>query len=71
MSQGAWVLRPERFHLRWDVVQLDTQLPPDHLARVVWTLASGLDLSKFYVPIKARDEGGRLSSSRLKREHFF
>jgi len=56
MSQGAWVLRPERFQLRWDVVLLDTQLPPDRLARVVWTLASGLDPSEFYARIKARDE---------------
>jgi transposase len=63
MSQGARVLRPERSQPRWDVVHLDTQLPPDHLARVVWSLVSGLDLSELYARIKARDEvAGRPAS---------
>ena len=45
MTQGARVLRPERSQLRWDMVSLDTQLPPDHHARVVWSFVTGLDLS--------------------------
>ena len=57
MSQGAWVLRSERFQLRWDVVQLDTPLPPDRLARAVWTLASGLDPSEFHARIEAPRRG--------------
>lgn len=63
MSQGPRVLRPERTQLRWDVVCLDTQLPPDHVARVVWSLVTGLGLSGLYARIKARDDvAGRPTS---------
>jgi len=63
MSQGVRVLRPERSQPRRDLVDLDSQLPPDHLARVVWSLVSGLDLSEFYARIKARDDlAGRPAS---------
>ncbi len=63
MSQGPRVLRPERSQPYFGVVDLDTQLPPDHLARVVWSLVTGLDLSEFYARIKARDDvAGRPAS---------
>src|SRR5205823_14172028 len=34
---------------------LDSQLPDDHRARLVWAFVEGLDLSEFYDRIKARD----------------
>ena len=37
MSQGPRVRRPERDQLRWDTVHLDSQLPPEHQARLVWS----------------------------------
>ncbi len=63
MSLGPRVVRPERHQLRWDLVDLDSQLPPDHRARLVWSFVAGLDLSGFYARIKARDElAGRPAS---------
>ena len=63
MSQGPRVLRPERGQLRWEMVDLDSQLPPEHRARLVWSFVAGLDLSEFYARIKARDDtAGRPAS---------
>ena len=63
MSQGPRVVRPERDQLRWDVIDLDSQLPPEHRARLVWLFVSGLELSAFYARIKARDDAaGRPAS---------
>ena len=63
MSQGPRVLRPERGQLRWEMVDLDSQLPPEHRARLVWSFVSGLDLADFYARIKARDDtAGRPAS---------
>jgi len=56
MSQGVRVIGPDRAQLRWDLVDLDSQLPDDHRARLVWAFVQGLDLSAFYDRIKARDE---------------
>jgi transposase len=55
MSEGVRVIRPDRAQLRWDMVDLDSQLPDDHRARLVWAFVEGLDLSEFYDRIKARD----------------
>ena len=55
MSEGVRVIGPDRAQLRWDVVDLDSQLPDDHRARLVWAFVEGLDLSEFYDRIKARD----------------
>jgi transposase len=55
MSQGVRVIGPDRAQLRWDMVDLDSQLPEDHRARLVWAFVEGLDLSEFYDRIKARD----------------
>ncbi len=49
------VIGPDRAQLRWDMVDLDSQLPDDHRARLVWAFVEGLDLSEFYERIKARD----------------
>ena len=57
------MLRPERDQLRWDMVDPDSQLPPDHRARLVWSFVLGLELSAFYARIKARDDAaGRPAS---------
>jgi transposase len=55
VTDGARLLRPERSQVRWDVVDLDSQLPPDHRARLVWSFVAGLELSAFYERVKARD----------------
>jgi transposase len=55
MSQGVRVIGADRTQLRWDMVDLDSQLPDDHRARLVWAFVEGLDLSEFYDRIKARD----------------
>lgn len=56
MSQGIRLLRPDRFQIRWDSVDLDSQLPPDHRARLVWAFVQTLDLQAFRARIKARDD---------------
>src|SRR5258708_32835181 len=55
MSEGVRVIGPDRAQLRWDMVDLDSQLPDDHRARLVWAFVEGLDLSEFYDRIKARE----------------
>ena len=55
MSEGVRVIRTDRAQLRWDMVDLDSQLPEDHRARLVWAFVESLDLSEFYDRIKARD----------------
>jgi transposase len=55
MSEGVRVIGPDRAQLRWDMVDLDSQLPDDHRARLVWAFVEGLELSEFYDRIKARD----------------
>jgi transposase len=56
MSQGVRVIGPDRAQLRWEMVDLDSQLPDDHRARLVWAFVEGLDLREFYDRIKARDD---------------
>jgi Transposase DDE domain/Transposase domain (DUF772) len=55
MSKGVRIIGPDRTQLRWDVVNLDSQLPDNHRARPVWAFMEGLDLGAFYDRIKARD----------------
>ena len=56
MGMGPRVLRPERDQLFWDMVDLDSQVPPDHPVRIIWAFVDGLALPELYDPIKARDE---------------
>src|SRR5260370_30296713 len=56
MTEEARVNRADRSQLRWDMVDLDSQLGEDHRARSVWEFVSGLDLSAFYDRIKSRGE---------------
>lgn len=60
MTGDARYLEAERRQLRWDMVDLESQLALEHRARVVWTYVCGLDLSGFYARIQARaGEPGR------------
>lgn len=56
MSQGLRLLLPDREQLRWDTIDLDSQLPPEHRARLVWAFVKTLDLTAFYARIEARDD---------------
>jgi len=63
MSQGIRLLRPDRSQPRRDTVDLDSQLPPDHRARLVWAFVDGLDFGALHARIKARDaQAGRPAS---------
>lgn len=53
----ARYLEADRDQLRWDFVDLDSQLPLDHRARIVWAFAESLDLSAFYDQIGSREGG--------------
>lgn len=56
MAQGPRVIGPDRTQLYWDMIDLESQIEADHLARVVWAFVEGLDLSALYDRIKARDD---------------
>jgi transposase len=45
--------RPERFQMRIDDRSLDQTLTPDHVARVLWEFAAGVDLSAWHAAVKA------------------
>lgn len=49
----ARFLAAERSQLRWDMVDLESALPLDHQARVVWAFVEALDLSELYAGIRA------------------
>jgi transposase len=56
----ARYLEAERTQLRWDMVDLESQLPMEHRARVVWGFVGDLELSALYARIRAREgEPGR------------
>jgi len=60
MTGDARYLEADRAQLCWDLVDLDGQLAADHRARVVWAFVEGLDLSRLYDRIRAREgEPGR------------
>ena|SRR5688572_9674597 len=52
MSDGPRVLRPDREQLYWDLVDLESQIAADHLARVIWSFVEQLDLSELYAGIR-------------------
>ena len=60
MAGDARYLEADRTQLRWDMVDLESQLPLEHRARVVMGFVEGLDLSALYARIRAREgEPGR------------
>ena len=56
MSRGLRLLLPGRMQLRWDTINLDSQLPPEHRSRLVWAFVETLDLTSSHARIKARDD---------------
>jgi transposase len=48
------VLEAERGQLRWQTVDLEAAVPPEHRARVIWATVEQLDLTAFYDEIAAR-----------------
>ena len=60
MAGEARYLEADRAQIRWDVIDLESQLPAEHRARVVWAFVGGLDLSELYGSIRSREgEPGR------------
>jgi transposase len=60
MAGDARYLEADRAQLRWDMVDLESQLPLEHRARVVWAFVGALDLSELYARIRSREgEPGR------------
>ena len=60
MANKARYLEADRAQLRWDSVDLDSQLASEHRARVVWAFVEQLDLSDLYAGIRAVEgEPGR------------
>ena len=60
MANDARFIRAERFQTRWDFIDLETLLPSDHRARVVWSFVESLELSALYEAIGSREgEPGR------------
>lgn len=56
----ARVVRPDRSQLRWDMVDLESMLTPDHRARMVWAFVEQMNLDGFYASIGSREgEAGR------------
>jgi transposase len=55
MTGGARVIGADRGQPRWDMVDLDSQLPAEHRARIVWGFVETLDLGAFYAAIRSRD----------------
>lgn len=54
MSEARYI-EADRSQLGWDLVDLDSLLPRDHRARLVWQFTGDLDLSDFYEGIRARE----------------
>jgi transposase len=48
---------PNRAQVELYPCDLETLLPPDHAARLVWRFVEGLDLKRFYDAIRAREGG--------------
>ena len=60
MAGAARFLRADRAQLHWDLLDLESLLPADHRARIVWQFVAGVDLSPLYEAIGSREgEAGR------------
>ena len=57
MTGGARYLAADRGQLRWDLVDLESQIALDHRVRVVWSFVESLDLSALYAAIGSRQGG--------------
>ena len=60
MTSEARFIQADRSQTRWDFMDLEGLLPPEHRARSVWSFVEDLDLSPLYEAIKSREgEPGR------------
>ncbi len=55
MTNGPRVQRPDRRQVALSVVDLDSQLPDDHMARTVWAFVEQIDVSALEAGIKSRE----------------
>lgn len=46
----------QRDQVEWRTVHLDSSIPEDHPARVIWKVVEQLDLSAFYAEVRSRGE---------------
>jgi transposase len=53
VDRAARVVRPDRQQIRLEPVDLESLIPADHRARLVWEFVEGLDLSGLYGRIQA------------------
>jgi transposase len=53
-GDGPRVLEAQRAQVRWQTVDLEAAVPPEHRARVIWATVEQLDLRAFYDEIAAR-----------------
>lgn len=54
---AARVLEANRAQTSWSLVNLESDLPEDHMARLVWDFTGTLDLTALYDKVKAREGG--------------
>ena len=64
MAKGApRVITADRSQIEWRPFDLDSLIPQNHRARLLWQVLQAFDLSKFEEPIKAREgEAGRAAT---------
>lgn len=56
----ARVIRPNRSQLQWDLMDLESLLPGEHRARMVWAFVEQMELGELYARIGSREgEAGR------------
>jgi transposase len=53
-KRGARLRTANRGQVAWGRIDLEAQLPDDHVARAIWGVLEQLDLSALYAPIAAR-----------------
>jgi transposase len=51
----ARIVRADRSHLHWDMIDLDAMLPSDHRARIVLAFVERMDISALYDRVKSRE----------------
>src|SRR5437867_2134482 len=61
----ARVVRPNRAQLSWDLVDPEAWLPADHVARLVWSFVTTLELAALYDKVEAC--AGKSSFKRVVR----
>lgn len=51
--EQARTSQPDRGQVEWAPIHLDSLLPRDHVARIIWTMIERMDLAAFYASILA------------------